>query len=336
MWSVGQDVAPATLGAVYAYSYFRLLPIARLSSFVVSFYDREEMGDDDGFSALSHLYTYIDTASCDRETEYLRNALGISSWQELYGDGYTGEVVLRDLYEVRATTELPTSVRGKFAFADFSEAVKTEGWFEGFGCDASRLSYGQNGSRALQSELSPHTDNPAEIFWLYDYPENLIYTPYMAFRLFLEDEGQSALYELTVTFGEGKDRHVSSVALRSGEESLVVLDLSAYNQAHMAKYCKISVRPLDEAEGQVSLWLYDVYGYSTDLDDDTLASNIAQERARIRNLSHSDSDDSTDDLLWTIVGIVVLILIIGVGIFIGVRSREDTAKDQDGDESRNE
>ena len=336
VWSVGQSMAPATLGAVYAYSYFRLLPMSRLSSFVVSFCDREALGDGDGFSAMSHLFTYIDTSWCDRETEYLRSSLGLSSWKELYGDAYTGEVVLRDLYESRALTELPSSVRGKFAFADFSEAVKTEGWFAGFGCEAIRLAYGPNGSRTLQTELSVGTESPASIFWLYDYPENLIYTPYMAFRLFLEGEGQSALYELTITFGEGKDRHVSSVALRSGEESLVVLDLSSYNQAHMAKYCKISVRPLEGDAENVSLWLYDIYGYSNELDDDTLAQKIMEERARIRNLSQSDSDDGMDDVLWMIVGIVVLVLIVGVGVFIGVRAGDDSSKDQDSDESRNE
>ncbi len=336
VWSVGHDVSPAAIGAFYAYSYFRLLSLTRISSFAVSFYDREVLGDDDGFSALNHLFTYIDTAWCDRETEYLRNAFGISSWQELYGNSYAGPVVLRDLYENRATTELPTSVKGKFAFADFSAAVKTEGWFAGFGCEAIRLTYGQNGSRALQTELSIGTDNPAEVFWLYDYPENLIYTPYMVFELFLESEERGALYELTVTFGEGKDRQVSSVALRSGEESLVVLDLSSYNQAHMAQFCKISVRSLEGTQENVSLWLYDIYGYSTELDDDTLAEKIEQERARIRNLSQSDENNDWKDQLWMIVGIGVLVVAIGVGVFVCIRSGDDSAKERDGDESRNE
>ena len=336
VWSVGQDVSPSSMGALYAYSYFRLLPISRISSFVVSFHDREMQGDDNGFSALSHLYTYIDTASCDRETEYLRQALGIASWQDLYGNSYAGALVLRDLYENRATTQLPTAVTGKFAFADFSEAVKTEGWFAGFGCEAIRLSYGQRGSRALQTELSMDATKPAEVFWLYEYPENLIYTPYMAFNLFLESEVPGALYELTITFGQGKDKQVSSVALRSGEDSLVVMDLSAYNQTHMAEYCKISLRPLEGSQGNASLWLYDIYGYSTELDDDTLAEKIEQERARIRNLSQSDENNAFDDLLWMIVGIVVLILIVGVGVFMGVRSSDDTSKENNGDQSRNE
>ena len=101
-------------------------------------------------------------------------------------------------------------------------------------------------------------------------------------------------------------------------------------------YCKISVRPLEGSQEDVSLWLYDVYGYSTELDDDTLAQKIEDERARIRNLSQSDANDEMGDWLWMFVGIMVLVLIIGVGVFVVVRAGDDASKEQDGDESRNE
>ena len=332
VWSVERGMDHATVDALYAYSYFQLHATPRLSSFVVSFHEQEEMGDMSGFSAMSHLYTYIDTEKRDAETAHLRQSLGIDTWGEISEQIDDGNLVLRSLYESRASLALPDTVRGEFFYADFASAFHMDGWFAGYGCEAIRLAYGQSGNRALQIEMTTDADIPSEAFWLYEYPENFVYTPYVALNLFLEANGTSSLYEVRVTVGEGKDRQVTSAVIHPNENSRLVMDLSPYSQAHMADYWKISVRSLDGDADSVSVWVYDIVGYSTDLDSDALREAILAERARIRNLSGDAAQTDSADDLWTVLAIVVLILVIGVGVFIGIRSQDNTEKERDSDE----
>lgn len=329
VWSIEESLDMATLDAMYVYSYFKLLALSRLSSFVISFHAQEQSGNTGGFAELSHLYTYIDTDAADAETEHVREALGIESFQELYGEAYGGALVLRALYERRAALSLPKTVRGKFSYADFSTAFQMDGWVAGYACNAMRLAYGPTGSRALQMELTADAVVPAEAFWLYEYPENFVYTPYVALHLFLEADNVSSLYEVTVTVGEGKNRQITTAAVRPNEDSLFVMELSEYSREHMADYWKISVRALDGSTQDVSVWIYDIAGYSTTMDAETLREAIMTERARIRNLSNDNHGQNPAQHLWTVVAVVVLVVFIGIGILIFVRSGDDSAKERE-------
>lgn len=319
VWNVSDSISSVDLDTLYAYSYFKAFNTRSLASFAVSFFDRERSGDMDAFSSLAHLFSHIDTDHGGEKTVAIKNRLGLNHWQELCEK----KPPTRELYESRALLDLPSEVRGEFFYMDFSTAFHMNGWQQGYGCKALRLSYGATGEKALQMELVTENGASAEMFWTYEYAENLVYTPYIALNMFLESKAQNGLYEVTVTVGQGRDRHVTRATLRANEETCLVMNVEDYSQEHMAAYWRISVRALDGNTEEASLWLSDIVGYSTELDSEHLSDKIMEERARIRNLS--DADDSNDGGgLWSFVAIGVLILVIGIGVFVCVRPSEDS------------
>ncbi len=338
VWQVPESLSGNALSAAYAYSYFRLIAEKGMSSFVVSFAEREQNGDTYGFSELSHLYTYVDTADSLSVTKPLLSYFDVDSWGDLHCAPYDGSYTLRTLYRTVPSLSLPEDVKGSFSYFDFSTSVNLNTWFFGNACKSIRLNYHTFGGKALKMEMAATEHGYAEAFCLYEYPENLVYTPYIAFRVGIESQGTSnaeQLYEITLTSGTGRTRVVATTALKAGQTDTLVLDLSAYSSEHMSDYWKIGVRPLDGDRSDYSLWIYDIVGYSTEWRSEELSDMIEAERLRIRDLGHSDDDvGSGYERLWMVIGIVAVILMIGVGVFIFLRPNEENPHEERSENDR--
>ena len=332
VWNVPSSLDGISLDAFYAYSYFRMIAEPMLASFVVSFDSQERAGLPDGYGDLSHIYTYIDTAQSETVTETVRSYLGISSWSEIRLKAYSGNDTLRALYENPCLFALPQTMKGSFAYFDFTTSVNLSTWFEGNACQGIRLDYSSLGGKALQMNMTAKDGTSyAEAFCLYEYPENFIYTPYLAIRLSItskDAENKSELYEVCVTAGTGKDRLVSKNTVSADQMGTLVVDMSAYNASHMADYLKISVRPLNGKNADFSLWIYDIVGYSAELSSEELKTKIEEERRRIRNLGNEEDDnDGIGERLWTLIGIAIFVVVIGIGVFVFIRQRDDEKRE---------
>ena len=302
----------------------------------MSFTDREEGGNTRGFDELSYLYTYVDTSESLSATKHLLAFFDVSSWVELYCAPYHGPYILRTYYRTTPSLSMPNGVVGSFSYFDFSTSVNLNTWFEGQSCHGIRFQYHKTNGKGLQLDMRATDGGYAEAFCLYEFPENLVYTPYVSFRIGVEmPEGvvDTQLYEVVLTSGTGRTSIVASSVVQAGQTVTLVLDLSEYVRSNMTDYWKIGVRPLGEAGGACSLLIYDVVGYSTEYNSEDLATLIKEERLRIRNLEiEDDENDNTNEQIWMFVGIVVVILLVGVVVFIFLRSNDEKERKEESEE----
>ncbi len=338
VWTASDALRGNALTTAYAYSYFRLIAESSLSSFVVSFSDSETSGNTRGFGELKHLYTYIDTAEGFSVAEPLLKYFDIESWAELHTSPYNGPYTLRTHYRTVPLLSAPQNAKGSFSYFDFSTSANLNTWFVGNACRGIRFNYHKSGGKALQIELQTVENEYAEALCLYEYPENFVYTPYVAFRVEVEASERAvsgALYEIVLTSGTGRTSIVASSAVTAGESTTLVLDLSEYVGAHMSDYWKIGVRPLGEQDGTYSLWVYDIVGFSTEYTSEELGDLIETERLRIRNLGNSDDGNDKDRVRpWMYVAVAVVIVMIGIVVFLLLRPTDENAHKESSDETR--
>ncbi len=330
LWHAPEALSGNALTTAYTYSYYRLIAENMLSSFVVSFTEQEDLGQMRGFDELSYLYTYVDTEKGFFESRRLLNYFDIDSWTELHCSPYQGPYAFQTRYGTTPLFSMPQGVKGSFSYFDFSTSVNLNTWFVGNACNGIRFNYHKSGGKALQMEMQAADGGYAEAFCLYEYPENFVYTPYVAFRVGVESVERttsSQLYEVMLTSGTGRTSIVGTAAVPAGETVTLVLDLSEYIGTHMSDYWKISVRPLGEEDGAYSLWVYDIVGLSTEWSSEELEDLIEAERLRIRNLGdHDDDSDKKNERIWTYVGIAVVIIMMGIGIFIFMRPTDENGR----------
>ena len=340
VWQVSDTLSGNALTTAYIYSYFRLIAEKSLSSFVVSFSDLEKVGATRGWGDLKHLLTYIDTAEGFSTAEPLLKYFDIRSWVELHPSPYNGSYTLRTQYRTEPLSGTPQNVQGSFSYFDFSTSANLNTWFVGNACQGIRFNYHKLRGKALQIEMQSTKDGYAEAFCLYDYPENFVYTPYVAFRVEVEAAERAAsapLYEIVLTSGTGRTSIVASSAVTAGESATIVLDLSKYVSLHMSDYWKIGVRPLGEQDGAYSLWIYDVVGFSTEHSSEDLEDLIEAERMRIRNLGIHDDDQNNNGVRpWMYVVVVAVLLLVGVVLFLLLRSSNEHDPKEASDEHRDE
>ena len=332
LWQASDSLVGNSLSTAYVYSYFRLIAEQQIASFIVSFTDCEKTGNMRGFSDISNLFTYIDTKESASVTQNLLPYFDVDSWASIACAPYNGSYDWRTLYRTAPSFDVPSNVKGSFSYFDFSTSANLNTWFAGEACKAVRLNYPATGGKALQMENAAMEREYAEAFCLYEYPENLIYTPYVAFRVAIEEKGTvtDSLYEIAIASGTDRITIVSTASLQAGKTETIVLDLSEYVTDYMSDYWRISIRPLSGESKEYSLWIYDIVGYSTEYGDAALAEKIEEERLRIRNLENADDGhDGKNETVWMIVGIVGVVLMIGIGVFILLRLNDDGEREED-------
>jgi hypothetical protein len=245
------------------------------------------------------------------------------TWQEILDGKEPESPVIRKNLTVPVLNSVPSGSKGQFTYFDFSTSVSLNNWYKGFSCGYLRLDHGSQGAALRADMTASNIGEYSEFLCLYDYPENFKYTPYLAFRCKIEnDVANNSLFEIIISGGQGAERLTASKTVSSGEEAVIVMDISEYTNG-LTDSWKISVRSLDGKAEEFSLSIYDIVGYSMEYDSKTLASNIEAERLRIRNQSQISEDGSGASAVGIIIMMAVLVISLGIGIFVCIRPSDN-------------
>ena len=333
-WDVPNDLYGNRLNCAYAYSYYRLLRLKSISSFVVSFSEEVE---EHALTDLATVFRYIDTAQGDSITAPLLSYFDSPSWASLLSTNAVLSTDVRNIYRIRANTAVPAVFKGSFEYFDFSSGNVGD-WFAGAGCQKVRADFFSGGTRGVSGTmLRSDTGAMSELLCLYEFPENFVYTPYLKLTLEVTDEGggQDALYELTVSLGNDTTTILCDQTVRSGERCEIWLDLTGISEEElMTKYIKIGGAMLDGTAEKFSIGVVGLTGYSEDHSSEELSELIETERLRIRNQNaDEEEDDKQKELLWIIFGGLLLIsaVIGGVVFFIKRNDEEETEEEKEKD-----
>lgn len=327
-WLVPNGLAANELCVAYAYSYLKLAECKIIASFTLSFSDMDINGESDGFNALKNIFEYIDTSERENVLSNVLKAFEKETWKDVLDGKEPKAFVIRKNLTVPVKNTVPKDVKGEFVYFDFSTSVSLNNWYKGINCETLRLDYGSEGA-ALSAEMKASAlGEYSELLCLYDYPENFKYTPYLAFKCKIDNAAaKDSMFEIMISGGQVMERLCASQTVLAGDETVIVLDLSEYEN-ELTDSWKISVRSLDGRAENFSLNIYDVIGYSTEYDSETLATKIEEERLRIRNLSKETEDEGKNSVLAVIITIAILIISLGIGILVCIR-QSDNESDKD-------
>ena len=325
-WNVSEDIRSNTLISAYVYSYLKLIECQKLSSFIVSFTDRESCGDYSGFSEIKHIFDHIDTEESERFLGDTLKMFSALSWEEVLERAYLTLPSSKKIISARILESLPEGWIGEFAYFDFSKSVSFRNWFKGENCKDLRLEYGNDGAFFRAGMMPSLNGEYSELLCLYDYYESFKYTPYLAFK-FEIDAGISTntLFEIAISGGEGEQRLYASKTVTAGKEFFIILDISEYTQG-IADSLKISIRSLEGTNEDFSLLIYSVIGYSMEYDSQALADKIEQERLLARNQSLVTENSTDRSTLTVIITVAILIIALGIGVFVCIRQSGDSAE----------
>ncbi len=325
-WKVTDDIHSNTLVAAYTYSYLKLIECKKMASFVISFADQESRNIYSGFTEVKHVFEHIDTAERDIVLNNVLELFSASTWNDILNSTYIETPVLRNIISAKVLDALPNGWIGEFTYFDFSKSVAFNNWFKGEYCKDIRLEYGNNGT-SLKADMTPSSYGEySEVLCLYDYPENLKYTPYIALKCKVQTElSEEALYEIMISGGQGSQRLTLSKTILSGKDAYIIFDISEYTQG-FTDSLRISIRSLDGNKVDFSLLIYNIVGYSMEFDSQTLAEKIEEERLLIRNQSFVAENDTNRSTVIIIITITVLIISLGVGIFVCIRQSDDSTQ----------
>ncbi len=331
-WKPQADINPEVLATAYAYSYFKLMADAQISSFVVSFEESEILGDFDAFPEILEIMKYIDTSECFNITAPQAELLG-GEWSAIISGMYQGKLDIRHVFSVDPLGYLPEDILGSFTYFDFMYYTDLSIWKTGNFCDSIRFDTSKLLGRSLKAHFTEAKRSPseyAEFFCDYNYPENFAFTPYVSFELCVEEDTPradiEALYEVKITLGSDTDMVETSVICVAGEIKEVFLDISAFSDVAMAEHIKISARALSEFEAGkgYSIYLSTLKGYSSEYTENELSALITEERLRIRNEIDSDGySDSGRKNFARITGAIVIIAVVGIGVFMFLRKDDE-------------
>lgn len=334
MWSVPSDISGNVLSCAYAYSYFKLMSNEKISSFVVSFAEREKNGSYMGYTEISEIMKYIDTTDSFSITAPQLTMLGANNWYAVIDDMYGGRFDIRRILELKYLESMPENIIGNYSYYDFSYYTAVSEWFGGSSCDSLKIDYSDISGRSLQAHFGGNANAPSEfseIYCSYEYPENFVYTPYMSLDFSIENDAndKGAIYEIRVAFGSGKNSAEITRICRAYEKTTVMFDISEFCEVSMADYIKIGVRCLTGDGVGYKLCLASMEGYSAQYVSEELESLISDERLRIRNMLQDEEKETEkeENTFLVVAGIAVVVAVIGVGIFMCFK-REEEEQDQ--------
>ncbi len=325
LWSVPDNLSGNALACAYAYTYYTLLNQKMISSFTVSFAAMEKK-ESDVFLDLENILRYIDTADSLKVTENLLPYFHAEAWSDAVRNFSTNNLSQRLIYHLYSQNLAEKAWTGAFSYFDFSLG-NTEEWFLGsYGKDL-RTDYAEEDLRALCAlSTSPRNGEYSDLLCLYEYPENLIYTPFVKFTVAFSDTSaqDTNLYELVISMGNDQALLTSSYIIPANEKTQIILDLSNYNTANMVNYIKLSTRSVTGDSEEYTLRLYEITGYSTVYSSEDLAGLIEAERLKIRNqLAESEQDEEKQGLIWMIFGILFAVTAIVAGLYMGLRKETE-------------
>lgn len=331
VWSPHSSLRGNALAAAYVYSYYTLLSDSTVSLFAL---DLTGKNGEDMLKDVAYLMKYIDTSESLEVTKDLAAFFGRDSWSEIVSASVIAAYGVRRIYDAPSSLSSLLSYRGEFAYFDFSTSNLIERWYAGIGCKSLKIDYRAEGKKALRADLTlDGTDEYSDLLYVYAYPENMKYTPYMRMKFHISDTAEDSLYEVKINFGYTDGRAETSVIVAGNEVSDVTVDLSEYVPSHLTESIRISVRSLYGASDGCSLWVYGIYGCSTDYTSEQLAGLIELERDNIRTVADEEESRELFGSVAIALAIIVVTGVIGFGLFASFR-RDDRSASGDADDNR--
>lgn len=329
VWTPHANLRGNALAAAYVYSYYTLLSDSTVSLFAL---DLTGENGADMLKDVAYLMKYMDTSESLEVTRNLASFFGRDSWSEIVSASVIAAYGVRRIYDVPSEINPEKIYKGEFAYFDFSTSNLTERWYAGLGCKSLKIDYKAEGEKSLRADLSLNgTDNYSDLLYIYAYPENMIYTPYMRMRFHISDTSEDSLYEVKLSFGYSSGRAEASFVVAGNEATDVTMDLSEYVSSHMTESVRISVRSLDGATTECSLWVYGIYGCSDDYTSEQLEGLIKLERDNIRTVADEEESRELFGSVAIAIAIVVVTGAIGFGLFASFK-REDKGASSDSDD----
>ena len=328
VWAPPENLSGNALAAAYTYSYYTLLADSAVSFFAVDLSEkRSELIDD-----ISHIMKYIDTSESLVVTQNLTKFFGRNSWREIVSASVIATYGVRNIYSAPAEINSGRAFAGSFAYFDFLNSNLIERWYQGEGCSQLKIDYKGDSEKSLRADLSlDGRYRSSEILYIYSYPENMIYTPYVRLRFHVSDNAENSIYEVKFIFGSDESRAEASVVVNGNEETEAVVDISQFVVKYMTESIRISVRSLDGSSNECSLWIYDICGCSNDYTSDQLNNLVSLERDKIRNPEERSEDRELFGRVAIALAIVVATGAIGFGLFASFK-REDKGSEPDGND----
>lgn len=351
-WTPSADTSNNVLACAYSYSYFKLMGISNIKSFVISFDPFEAVGDYRAQDEIANIMKYIDTSECFDVTAPQLKQLGVSSWYSIIKNMYSGKFDIRNIIRAETYDTLPEGILGSYVYYDFMYYTDLSLWSAGNFCDSLKIDHSKTSGRSLRAHFSPNVRTPSEyseFFCDYDYPENYVFTPYVSIAFSIdEDEVKAAgataetttapttkksLYEVRITMGSENTSNDVVVICAAGEEQSVIFDMSEFSVYSMAEYIKFSVRSLSSADNPVgyTFSLASVIGHSTVYTAGELSGLITNERLRIRDMYDDtvESEPSEKSTWMLMMGAGLTVIVIAIGVFMCFRREDDTHTDRE-------
>ena len=328
VWKLPKDISGNVLSASYPYSYYKMHSTKRLTSFVVSFEATENELDFSEFPELLKVIKYIDTSDSFLVTSPSLSLLGATEWSSIIDGIKQSDFERRRIVSLKEINSLPMNVMGKYDYFDFSHYTNTSSWFGGLGCKSVRIDYSDVlEGRTLNINFSGERKAPneySELFYKYEYPENLAFTPYIStvFAITNDSGDKDELYEIKISYASGNSVSEVSKICRAYERIDIILDISDFCNESFAEYIKIDIRCLSEDIEGYTLSLLSMVGHSTKYYSDELSEVIAEERLRIRN-ENSNSDQAETNTSFIVLGVAVIVFLIAGGIFMCFKQDEE-------------
>ncbi len=325
MWNAPSDLRGNALCCAYAYSYYKLIAYGKISSFVISFDDNE----NESFYDVQSILKYIDTENGISKTKNLLKHFDAISWNEVIG-GSINNKKLRSLTETDMFTEKPGNIIGEFNYIDFSVSSSLNMLSAGQNCLSIVSEHDSNGDRAIKmSSARMNIGERVECIGIFDFPESYSYTPILSITVSIDDgDVTDALYEITLSLGEEKDRIVATGVVASDVQATLFFDISAYSKTNMTDHIVISVRCLNQDTQGFSVWLHNFKGYSTKYLSEELDKLVDEQRKQIRNKNSEEDGKVEYSVIITVIGISFVFIAIGVGLLIIFRKEEIQGKNE--------
>ncbi len=353
-WTPSADTTGNVLATAYAYSYFKLMGLSNIISFVISFESFEAQGKYGAQDDIANIMKYIDTSSCFDVTAPQLKSLGVSSWYSIIRNMYTGKFDTRRIIKAQIYEGLPEGIIGSYVYYDFMYYTDISLWSAGNFCDSLKIDHSKTSGRSLRAHFTPDLRTPteySEFFCDYDYPENFVFTPYLSLCFSIDEDEtnvaadvtgttesapspKKSLYEVKITMGSDNTTSEVGVICAAGEKCELIFDMSDFSVDSMVEHIKISVRSLSDAESAkgYTLSLASIIGHSTAHTAGELSGLVSDERFRIRDLyNDTHTSEISEKNTWMIMlGAGLIVIVIGVGVFMCFRredEREDTPTD---------
>lgn len=323
-WMPERSLRGNSLSAAYVYSYYALISDPKISCFAVDLVGKNA---NENIRDFSHVIKLIDTKDTLAVTRNLATIFGVASWSDIFADGEIAKSEVKQYYTSEPSPTVPGASRGNFLYFDFSQSNLIENWYSGIGCRNIKIDYRDGAKKSLLADLvlSGSTAG-SELLYIYDYPENMIYTPELQFRFHVSDASDSSLYEVKFTLENSLSRYESSAIVESDTPTDISLDISKFVKASEVSSIRISVRNLDGSASECSFWLYDVRGHSNVYSSSQLRDLIIKEREKVRNPDEAYREDQLIANVAIAVAVIVAAGVLGMGLFAVLR-RDDKFSD---------